>query len=126
MKKHLFLTLTALVTLVLTSCSKKDDAPAKSSHKVVFKAQTSSDSRIEIAVYGYDTKTTTASSLSGSTWTSPELTVPAGTAVANVSVSGIGVNASSSLKVQIFVDGVMKSEGTSTGEALSAGASFQF
>jgi hypothetical protein len=125
MKKYFFLTLAVLATLVFTSCSKKDD-PAKSSHTIVFKAKTSSDAHVDTAIYGYDSKVTTASSLSGATWASPEVSVPAGATMANVVVNGIGTGASSTLKVEIYVDGQLKAEGTSSGEALSASASFKF
>jgi hypothetical protein len=112
---------------IFTGCSKDDDnKPSSSSHKVTFKAVASTGSNISIAVYGYDANPTTATSLSGTTWSSPELTVPAGTVLATAAVSATGVDASSSLKVQIFVDGELKKEGTSTGEILSASATYSF
>ena len=125
LKNYAFLAL--LLSLVFVACSKDDDnKPSSSSHKVYFKAIASEGSSISIAVWGYDGKTTTATSLSGTTWTSPEFEVPAGTIVANAAVSATGVNASSTLKVQVFVDGAMKEEGTASGEILSASASYAF
>jgi len=119
----------AFAAIMGTSCS-KDDAgtpgPSSTSHKVQFKAEASAGSNIEVAVYGYDANTTTATSLSGTTWSSPEITVPAGTVMATAAVNGTGANASSTLKVQVWVDGVMKKEGTSSGEVLSAQASYSF
>lgn len=116
-------------TIIGSSCS-KDDAgtpgPSATSHKVQFKAEASAGSDIEVAVYGYDANTTTATSLSGTTWKSPEITVPAGTSIATAAVNGTGANASSTLKVQVWVDGVMKKEGTSSGAILSAQASYSF
>ncbi len=118
--------LTLMFASIFTGCSKDDDKPSSSSHKVTFKAIASTGSNIEIAVYGYDSNPTTVTSLTGTTWSSPEITVPAGSIVATAAVSATGVNASSSLKVQIFVDGELKKEGTSTGEILSASATYSF
>lgn len=119
--------LALLFSLVFIGCSKDDDAkPSSSSHKVYFKAIASTGSDIGVAVYGYDSKTTTASSLTGTTWTSPEIDVPAGTHAALAAVSATGVNASSTLKLQVFVDGEMKGEGTSSGQVLSASVSYEF
>jgi hypothetical protein len=112
---------------IFTGCSKDDDAkPSSTSHKVIFKAIASTGCNISVAAYGYDNTPTSATGLSGTTWTSPEITVPAGTVVATASVSAEGVNASSSLKVQIFVDGELKKEGSATGEYLSASVSYGF
>ncbi|WP_347217862.1 hypothetical protein [Chryseobacterium sp.] len=114
----------------VASCSKDDDDDnvngAKKSHKVVFKAIASAGTNIDVAVYGIDSNATTASSLSGTTWSSPEVTSEAGAYNANVVVNAIGVNASSTLKVQIWVDGELKKEGTSSGQYLSASASYVF
>ncbi|MDH6252922.1 hypothetical protein M2347_002649 [Chryseobacterium sp. H1D6B] len=114
----------------VTSCSNDDDddnTPGSgSSHKVVFKAEASSGSNINIAVYGIDGDATTATSLTGTTWTSPEITAPAGAYTANVAVNAIGANAGSTLKVQIWVDGQLKKEGTSSGQVLSASTSYTF
>lgn len=121
--------LTTMLIGFATSCSNDDDddnSPAKSSHKVVFKAIASSGSNIEVAVYGIDGNPTTASSLGGTTWTSPEVTSEAGAYNANVAVNAIGADASSTLKVQIWVDGELKKEGTSSGQYLSASASHVF
>lgn len=115
----------AIVNFLFWGCSKKnDDTPSGSSKKVVFKAEASVGSSVNLAVYGYDASLTTASSLSGTTWTSPEITVPASANVASITVNGMGSNASSTLKVQIFVNGELKKEGTSSGTALSAFAQF--
>jgi hypothetical protein len=119
--------LALLFTLAFVGCSKDDDnKPSSSSHKVYFKAIASEGSNVSIAVYGYDAKVTTATSLSGTTWTSPELDVPAGTIVATAAVSATGANASSTLKLQVFVDGELKEEGTSSGQVLSASVSYSF
>lgn len=112
------------------SCSNDDDDNnvngAGKSHKVVFKAIASSGSNIDVAVYGIDGNPTTASSLSGSTWSSPEVTSEAGAYSANVAVNAIGPDASATLKVQIWVDGELKKEGTSSGQYLSASTSYTF
>jgi len=119
----------AFAALMGASCSKDDGGtpgPSTSSHKVQFKAEASAGSNISVAVYGYDATTTTATSLSGTTWSSPEITVPAGASLATAAVNASGANASSTLKVQVWVDGVMKKEGTSSGAILSAQASYAF
>ncbi|MGO4709407.1 hypothetical protein AB4Y90_09875 [Chryseobacterium sp. 2TAF14] len=119
----------ALVFGFVTSCSNDDDdniPGTNKSHKVVFKAEASAGSNIEIAVYGIDGNATTATSLSGTTWTSPEITTEPGAMSANAAINAIGVNASSTLKVQIWVDGELKKEGTSSGQYLSASASYTF
>ena len=120
----------AMLIGLVASCSKDDDDNhvngAGKSHKVVFKAIASSGSNIDVAVYGIDGNPTTASSLSGTTWSSPEITSESGAYNANVAVNAIGANASSTLKVQIWVDGELKKEGTSSGQYLSASASYTF
>lgn len=113
----------------VASCSKDDDDNvdgSKRSHKVVFKAIASAGANIDGAVYGIDSNATTATSLSGTTWSSPEVTSDAGAYNANVVVNAIGADASSTLKVQIWVDGELKKEGTSSGQYLSASASYTF
>jgi hypothetical protein len=129
-KKHTLKIVTFFAAVILlASCGKDDNntpTPSPTAHKVIFKAEASAGSNISIAVYGYDASTTTASSLSGTTWTSPEITVPAGTVVASAAVNATGANASSTLKVQVWVDGVMKKEATSSGAFLSAQATYNF
>lgn len=122
--KALFLLLFS--TLLVTSCNSDDDSPASSntSKKVVFKAVASSDANVGMVVYGYDTSLTTASSLSGTTWNSSEIVVPANAYIASIVMNGVGTSTSSTLKVQIYVDGVLKKEATSTGKALSSTAQY--
>ncbi len=120
----------ALLIGFTASCSKDNDDNnvngAGKSHKVVFKAIASSGSNIDVAVYGIDGNPTTASSLSGSTWSSPEITSEPGAYTANAAVNAIGTDASATLKVQIWVDGELKKEGTSSGQYLSASTSYTF
>lgn len=114
----------------VASCSKDDDDNnvygAGSTHKVVFKAIASSGCNIDVASYGIDGNPTTATSLSGTTWSSPEVTSEKGAYSATVAVNAIGVDASSTLKVQIWVDGELKKEGTASGQYLAASASYTF
>lgn len=126
LKKILFPAL--MIATLFAACKKddKNDGPSSTSHKVVFKAIGSSDADLSIAVYGYDTQVTTLSNLSGATWTSPEVTVPAGALTLNVGVSGTATNSNATLKVQILVDGQVKAEGTSAGTVLSGHASYNF
>lgn len=118
----IFATLIAISTF---GCSKdKDNTPTSTSHKLVFKAEASAGSTLQLVVFGYDNTLTTNSSVGGTTWTSPEITAPANATVASVVFNAIGANAASTLKVQVYVDGVLKKEGTGTGTALSATAQF--
>ncbi|WP_316830860.1 hypothetical protein [Pedobacter aquatilis] len=111
----------------LFACKKDNEVgPSKTSHKVVFKLEASAGSSISTVVYGYDSNATTSTSLSGTSWTSPEITVPAGTITLNIASGATGANANSTLKAQIYVDGELKKEGTSSGAILSASASYQF
>ncbi|WP_199724384.1 hypothetical protein [Taibaiella sp. KBW10] len=122
LKVALFVSVAACMAVFASSCKKKGG----SAHRVVFKAHTSSEGNIKVAVYGYDTKTTTASKLNGTTWVSPEITVPAGSQNATVVVDGSGPFASSTLKVQIYVDGALKKESISSGQTLSAAVRHRF
>lgn len=130
LKGSFVMVMAALVFGFVTSCSNNDDDDnipgTNKTHKVVFKAEASAGSNIDIAVYGIDGNPTTATSLSGTTWTSPEITTEAGAFNANVAVNAIGASTSSTLKVQIWVDGELKKEGTSSGQYLSASASHTF
>ncbi len=120
----------AFAAIFVSSCSSDNtNTPGPSpatSHKVLFKAQVSAGSNIEQAVYGYDSDLTTATSLSGTTWQSPELTAPAGTVNAGITIDGVGADANATIKVQIYIDGVLKKEGTGSGSALVATAQYSF
>lgn len=118
------LILLIFATLFFFSCSKDDDSPINTSNKVIFKAETSSGSLINMIVYGYDTTLTTISNVNSQSWTSPEITVPSNANVASIMVNAMGASASSSLKVQVYVNGTLEKEGTSTGTALSATAQY--
>lgn len=107
---------------ILSGCgSKKDDPkPSNKAHKVVVKAQVSAGSNLYSASYGTETTGTPVTGLSGTTWTSPEFTVPAGTSYVSASAGGEGPNAAATIKVQIYIDGELKKEGTGVGTSLSA------
>lgn len=112
-----------------TACSKDDGADGPNlngteQHKIVFKAETSAGATISHLLYGYDNSMTSVSGLSNATWVSPEVSVPANANMANFSVNGVGANANSTLKVQIFVDGILKKEETKTGTILAAQAQY--
>ncbi|MBW3522778.1 MmpS family transport accessory protein [Chryseobacterium sp. NKUCC03_KSP] len=130
LKGSFVMVMAALIFGFVTSCSNDDDDDnvpgTNKTHKVVFKAEASAGSNIEIAVYGIDGNPTTATSLSGTTWSSPEITTETGAMSANVAINAIGASTSSTLKVQIWVDGELKKEGTSSGQYLSASASHTF
>lgn len=113
-----------ITSFSVLGCSKGGggDTPANASHKVVFKAEASAGSLINMVVYGHDVTLTTVSAIKKQSWTSPEMDVPASANVASIIANAAGASASATLKVQVYVDGVLKKEGTSTGTALSATA----
>ncbi|MBE9599676.1 hypothetical protein [Pedobacter sp. MC2016-24] len=124
--KILSLALVLGLTL-LFSCSKDKDNSPSGSHKVVFKAIGSTGVSISNAVYVDGSgKTETFTSLTGETWTSNEYTVDASAHAVSFGVSGTGPNAASTLVVEIWVDGVKKADGKSTGTILSPSASYSF
>ncbi|MCD0477625.1 hypothetical protein LPB90_04120 [Chryseobacterium sp. LC2016-29] len=120
--------ITVMVLSFVESCRKDDDDASEDikTQKVVFKAEGSSGVNISKAVYGIDGNPITVTGLSGATWTSPELTAEGVVYNTNVVVNATGVDAVSTLKVQIWVDGQLKKEGVSSGMTLSASTSYTF
>ncbi len=112
---------------VLFSCKKDNDDSPSGSHKVVFKAIGSTGVGISTAVYTDGSgKNESFTSLTGSTWTSAEYTIPASAMVVSFGANGAGPDASSTLVTEIWVDGVKKAEGKSTGTILSSSATYSF
>jgi hypothetical protein len=120
--------ITVMVLSVVESCRKDNDDTSEDikTQKVVFKAEGSSGVNISKAVYGIDGNPITVTGLSGTTWTSPELTAEGVVYNSNVVVNATGVDAASTLKVQIWVDGQLKKESISSGLTLSASTSYTF
>lgn len=120
--------ITVMVLSFVESCRKDDDDTSKDikTQKVVFKAEGSSGVNISKAVYGIDGNPITVNGLSGATWTSPEVTAEGVVYNTNVVVNATGVDAASTLKVQIWVDGQLKKESVSSGMTLSASTSYTF
>lgn len=125
-KKITSLFVLTMIALAFTGCSKDDGeadtTPIAGTQKLVLKAEASSGSTISYLLYGYDNSLTTVSGVGRATWTSPEIALPANASVANFTVNGVGADATSTLKVQVFVDGVLKKEETGTGTILSVRA----
>lgn len=123
------LTLIGLLA-VLTSCNNDDEKLYDVTHKVVYKAEGSAGVNITSVVYsqgGYKPIT----NVNGSTWTSAEFTETKKLAVGRidyspvlVAVDATGTSASSTLKVQIYVDGVLKKEVKTSGQVLTADADY--
>lgn len=111
-----------------SACGGKDDdpAPGRSAKKVQYKAIGSTGVKLHSAIYGYDQTITTVSSIPGNTWTSPVLDVPASAMGGTCVVGAIGVDANSTLKVEMYINGELKKTGTSSGTTLSAGTSVVF
>lgn len=120
--------ITVMVLSLVESCRKDNDDTSEDikTQKVVFKAEGSSGVNISKAVYGIDGNPITVTGLSGTTWTSPELTAEGVVYNSNVVVNATGVDAASTLKVQIWVDGQLKKESISSGLTLSASTSYTF
>lgn len=120
--------ITVMVLSFVESCRKDNDDNSEDikTQKVVFKAEGSSGVNISKAVYGIDGNPITVNGLSGATWTSPELTAEGVVYNTNVVVNATGVDAASTLKVQIWVDGQLKKESVSSGMTLSASTSYTF
>lgn len=120
--------ITVMVLSFVESCRKDDDDASEDvkTQKVVFKAEGSSGVNISKAVYGIDGNPITVNGLSGATWTSPEVTAEGVVYNTNVVVNATGVDAASTLKVQIWVDGQLKKESVSSGMTLSASTSYTF
>ncbi|CAI8900888.1 hypothetical protein [Chryseobacterium sp. IT-36CA2] len=121
------LTLIGLLT-VLTSCNNDDEKFYDVTHKVVYKAEGSAGVNITSVKYNSSPPGViikSATNVSGTTWVSPELggieRLPVGrvsSSRALAIVEATGANASSTLKVQIYVDGVLKKEEMATGQNL--------
>ena len=127
--KGLFVALiTVMVFSFVESCRKDDNDSSEDvkTQKIVFKAEASPGVNITKAVYGIDGNPITVTGLNGTTWTSPEINAEGVVYNSNVVVNATGVDASSTLKVQIFVDGELKKEGISSGQTLSASAAYSF
>lgn len=120
--------ITVMVLSFVESCRKDNDDTSEDikTQKVVFKAEGSSGVNISKAVYGIDGNPITVNGLSGATWTSPEVTAEGVVYNTNVVVNATGVDAASTLKVQIWVDGQLKKESVSSGMTLSASTSYTF
>ena len=112
-----------LAVTVLFSCKKENKS---GTHKVKFKAETSSDAKLSSVVYTNETGNTTNSSVNSSSFSSSELTIPSSIPVITFGASGTGANAGSTLKVQIWVDGNLVKESIGTGTALSATTTYSF
>lgn len=120
--------ITVMVLSLVESCRKDNDDTSEDikTQKIVFKAEGSSGVNISKAVYGIDGNPITVTGLSGTTWTSPEITAEGVVYNSNVVVNATGVDAASTLKVQIWVDGQLKKESVSSGLTLSASTSYTF
>lgn len=126
-KKLLLVALPLLAMVVFFGCSKDDDEAPSGSHKVVFKAETSSDATMSVVVYTNESGDQTAnSSVNSSTYTSAELTIPASIPYIAFAANGTGTSSSSTIKVQIWVDGKMVKENTGMGTALTATTGYAF
>lgn len=127
MKTFKFLLLAVAAIVCLSACSKsKDDSPASSVHKAKFRVEVSAGASIIGMTYGYDDQFKTQSTPSGTVWESAEVTIPAGARTVWMETSGQSPNASGTMKAQIYIDGVLKKEVTSSGIALVGSPRYNF
>lgn len=124
--RSLMLLLAVSLVFGISSCSRDDDGGGSGgTHKVVFKGVGSEGVVIKAVGYNIGTELHTKSDLSVNTWTSEEYTFTGNTPL-NVAVNAVGTNANSTLKAQIFVDGKLVKESTSTGTYLSTTAAYNY
>jgi len=114
---------------VVTSCHGEEEK-YEVAHKIMFKAEASAGSNITHITHNGKGEVNQID-VSGTTWTSPEITetnrLRVGETVnwtKTVIADAIGANASSTLKVQIYVDGVLKKEVITTGKGLTSRADY--
>ena len=121
-KKITSLFVLTMIALAFTGCSSDDGGsgttPIAGTHKLVLKAE-ASGSTIHHILYGYDDEMTSVSGISETSWTSPEIALPESASVANFTANAVGATDASTLKLQVFVDGVLKKEEVGTGTILS-------
>lgn len=124
-KGFLSLAVLSLFTLVISCSHDDEETPQKSEPIVVtFKAEASAGSNLTSVVYTSPSDPTgvTMQGVSGTAWTN------AGQPTPNIlrkfpfkiTVKATGANASSTLKLQAFENGVLKKEVTTTGQDLKA------
>jgi ABC-type oligopeptide transport system substrate-binding subunit len=120
----LFMTATLLV-----SCSKSsDNKPSGStSHKIIYKATATNGAVIDGVSYtDAQGDQTSLNGLNATTYTSPEITVPASQESVIFAAEGEGTGASSTITVNIYVDGVIKKTNTGSGLGISIPTSYTF
>jgi hypothetical protein len=112
---------------VVTSCH-GDEERYEVSHKIMYKAEVSAGSNLKMVEWTghFDPPT----SVSGTTWTTETtetMRLRVGEIVNDpvfINAYATGANSSSTLKVQIYVDGVLKKEVTTTGQDLKSKANY--
>lgn len=128
----LFLMIAGLFAIII-SCRCEEEQDYEITHRIVYKAEGSAGVQIISARYhGYvGANLITAPNVSGNQWTSPEVKMthrlPAGkinTEGTLAIIKATGANVSSTLKVQIYVDGTLKKEVTATGQDLNIEAQY--
>lgn len=111
---------------IATSCH-GDEERYEVSHKIMYKAEVSAGSNLKSVYWQNHLDPLT---ISGTVWTNETtetMSLPVGEIrnyPAVVKAKAIGANASSTLKVQIYVDGVLKKEVITTGQDLEARADY--
>jgi hypothetical protein len=117
-----------LFALSVVSCSKSDDdKPSGGSHKIRMKAEASAGSSMYLIFYvdaAGESKQFT--NVSGTSWDSGDLTYGSSVQAISFGAAATPKDASSTLKVQIYVDGKLEKESTASGTSLSASTTYYF
>ncbi|ALR30560.1 hypothetical protein ATE47_08475 [Chryseobacterium sp. IHB B 17019] len=116
--------LAGTVFATVLSCSHDDEPAPRINHKILVKAEASTGSNITGGKHSfYADEEYENFTASGEKWTKEVTTI--GTqgydGAVRVVVNATGANASSTLKLQIYVDGTLKNESVVTGQSLQAG-----
>lgn len=110
---------------IVTSCNNDDHSVYPVTHKVVYKAEGSAGINITSAEYNDEPGSADfiiVKNINSNVWASPEITSVISVGVgkplavdAVLRINATGADDSSTLKVQIYVDGVLKKEVVTTG-----------
>lgn len=107
-----------LLTISLSGCS-NDDGNSSNERKVTFKVIGTNGANITTIVYALDSETFPVLNVNSSNWTSEEITLPADVNILSLSGNAIGSSASSSIRLEILVNGQVKKQQSASGTVMS-------
>ncbi|WP_333696532.1 MmpS family transport accessory protein [Flavobacterium sp.] len=106
-----------LLSIIITGCSSDDNS--SNSRKVTFKVVGSNGANITTIVYALNSETFPVLNVNSSNWTSEEITLPADVNILSLSGNAIGSSASSSIRLEILVNGQVKKQQSASGTVMS-------